>query len=345
MQPAGHRIIRRRSLRPAILENLIHRKSCITERIHNLLPHLKTVRPYSRPYDCLQISSASAIPALHVINNLTAKLLDSAPPSVMNRSNSPMNRIIKQNRNTICRPHRDCHARNIGGESINPLQFITSGKRIRNFLNHSAVHLMRLHNIVREYGIALGAEGIDIGRNIILEQSFHYRKSTIFAQSSPVIMKKFVLPLFMFLALSCQNDEIDNRTPASNKFDISYAQIEFGADGGRDTVNIPFDDCYLHMVRNDSLYIFFYLEERDYQTLDSTIQSRSIITRPRVKEVDPEVGFSYFEWEWFSAEIKDNQVIIDVKPGQAGHTAQLKIPCKKLTDEVHRSLEITLTRK
>ena len=94
-------------------------------------------------------------------------------------------------------------------------------------------------------------------------------------------MKKFVFPLFMLLVLSCQNDEIDNRTPTSDTFDTRYADIEFGADGGKDTVNIPFDyDCYLHMVRNDSLYVFFYPAESDYSTLDSVIQSRSIITRP-----------------------------------------------------------------
>ena len=158
-------------------------------------------------------------------------------------------------------------------------------------------------------------------------------------------MKKFVMPLFMLLALSCQNDKIDDRAPLSDKFDTTYAKIEFGADGGKDTVNIPFDDYYLHMVRNDSLYVFFYPGERDYQTLDSTIQSRSIITRPQVKDVDPQTGFSYFEWDWLSAELKGHQVIIDIKPGQTGHTGELKIPCKKLLDGVNKSLEITLTRK
>ena len=159
-------------------------------------------------------------------------------------------------------------------------------------------------------------------------------------------MKKFVFPLFMLLALSCQNDEIDNRPPASDTFDTRYADVEFGADGGKDTVNIPFDyDCYLHMVRNDSLYVFFYPAESDYSTLDSVIQSRSIITRPLVKDVDPLIGFSYLEWEWFSAELKDHQVIIDVKPGQAGHIAQLQIPCNKNKDAIIRSLEITITRK
>ena len=158
-------------------------------------------------------------------------------------------------------------------------------------------------------------------------------------------MKKFVFPLFMLLALSCQNDEIDNRTPASDTFDTRYADIEFGADGGKDTVDIPFDDCYLHMVRNDSLYVFFYPAESDYSTLDSVIQSRSIITRPLVKDVDPLIGFSYFEWEWFSAELKNNQVFIDVKPGQTGHIAELRIPCNTINDAIIRSLEITITRK
>lgn len=161
-------------------------------------------------------------------------------------------------------------------------------------------------------------------------------------------MKKFILPLFMLLALSCQDEKEENviKTLVGDTFDTRYADLEFGADGGKDTVAIPFDtDCYLHMVRNDSLYVFFYLAEDDYSTLDSVIQSRSIITRPEVKDVDPIAGFSYFEWEWFSAELKDNKVIIDVKPGRDGHTAQLKIPCRKLQNGVIRSLEITLTRK
>ena len=160
-------------------------------------------------------------------------------------------------------------------------------------------------------------------------------------------MKKFILPLFMFLALSCQDEkkEIVIKTLVGDTFDTRYADLEFGADGGKDTVAFPFDtDCYLHMVRNDSLYLFFYLAEDDYSTLDSVIQSRSIITRPEVKDVDPIAGFSYFEWDWFSAELKDNQILIDVKPGQEGHIAQLKYPFSS-TDAVIRSLEITLNRK
>ena len=160
-------------------------------------------------------------------------------------------------------------------------------------------------------------------------------------------MKKFILPLFMLLALSCQDEkkEIVIKTLVGDTFDTRYADLEFGADGGKDTVAIPFDtDCYLHMVRNDSLYVFFYLAEDDYSTLDSVIQSRSIITRPLIKDVDPDNGFSYFEWAWFSAELKDNQVIIDVKPGQTGHSAELQIPCKKNQNGVHKSLEIKLTR-
>ena len=160
-------------------------------------------------------------------------------------------------------------------------------------------------------------------------------------------MKKFILPLFMLLALSCQDEkeEIVIKTLVGDTFDTRYADLEFGADGGKDTVAFPFDtNCYLHMVRNDSLYVFFYLAEDDYSTLDSVIQSRSIITRPEVKDVDPFAGFSYFEWDWFSAELKDNQIIIDVKPGQEGHIAQLQYPFSS-TDAVIRSLEITLTRK
>lgn len=151
----------------------------------------------------------------------------------------------------------------------------------------------------------------------------------------------------MLLALSCQDEkkEIVIKTPVGDTFDTRYADLELGADGGKDTVNIPFDmDCYLHMVRNDSLYVFFYLAESDYSTLDSVIQSRSIITRPLVKDVDPIMGFSYFEWEWFSAELKDNQIIIDVKPGQDNHIAELNYPFSS-TDAVIRSLYITITRK
>ena len=160
-------------------------------------------------------------------------------------------------------------------------------------------------------------------------------------------MKKIILPLLMLLALSCQDEKEENviKTPVGDTFDTRYAYLEFGADGGKDTVNFPFDmDCYLHMVRNDSLYVFFYPAESDYSTLDSVIQSRSIITRPLVKDVDPIKGFSYFEWDWFSAELKDNQVIIDVKPGQEGYIAQLSYPFSS-TDAVIRSLEITITRK
>jgi len=134
--------------------------------------------------------------------------------------------------------------------------------------------------------------------------------------------------LLAFVFFSCDRNKDLENTSDSDEFDISYETIRFDTDGGKDTVDIPFDNCYLHYVRNNDSVLFFYLMEPDYAQLDSIIARRSIIVRP--KEIDPQKGFDYLEWDWFSVELKENKAFISVKENdtRSERIAEIIIPDK-----------------
>ena len=137
------------------------------------------------------------------------------------------------------------------------------------------------------------------------------------------------LPFLLSIAFfSCDRDEVLVKTPCSTEFDVAFETIQFNPDGGKDTVDIPFQNCYLHYVRNNDSVLFFYLMEPDYATLDSIIASRSIIVKPR--DVDPRIGYNYFEWDWFSVELKDNKAFISVKENNTNseRIAEIILPDK-----------------
>ena len=79
-------------------------------------------------------------------------------------------------------------------------------------------------------------------------------------------------------------------------------------------------------MRNNDSVLFFYLMEPDYAVMDSIIEARSIIVEP--KEVDPTKGFTYFEWDWFSIELKENKAFLSVKENYSGseRTADINLP-------------------
>ena len=124
-----------------------------------------------------------------------------------------------------------------------------------------------------------------------------------------IVYLPFLLSVFAFF--SCDRNEVLVKTSTDNAYDVAIDTIQFGSYGGKDTVDIPFENCYLHYVRNNDSVLFFYLMEPDYAVMDSIIDARSIIVEP--KQVDPTRGFTYFEWGWFSIELKNNKAYISVK--------------------------------
>lgn len=137
---------------------------------------------------------------------------------------------------------------------------------------------------------------------------------------------------------SCQKENI--KTDYKTEFETVTENIEFGSDGGSYTVDIPFDNCYLHFVRNNDSVLFFYIMENDYSQLDSIIESRSIIVEP--KEVNPAKGFNYLEWDWFSVNLNDNKALISVKENNthAERIAQIILPNRSF-----ERLEITIDQE
>ena len=131
--------------------------------------------------------------------------------------------------------------------------------------------------------------------------------------------------LLLFALISCDRNESLVDTSSADAYD-DYETIEFNQDGGKDTVDIPFDNSYLHYVRNNDSVLFFYLMEPDYAVMDSIIEARSIIVEP--KEVDPTKGFTYFEWDWFSIELKENKAFLSIKENYSGseRTADINLP-------------------
>lgn len=141
-----------------------------------------------------------------------------------------------------------------------------------------------------------------------------------------IVYLPFLLAAFAFF--SCDRNEVLVKTSTDYGYDVAIEidTIQFSSYGGKDTVDIPFENCYLHFVRNNDSYLFFYLMEPDYAVMDSIIEARSIIVEP--KEVDPTKGFTYFEWDWFSIELKENKAILSVKENYSGseRTADINLP-------------------
>ena len=159
------------------------------------------------------------------------------------------------------------------------------------------------------------------------------------------LIKRDNMKLFKILSLlmlpiiaSCQKENI--KTDYKTEFETVTENIEFGSDGGSYTVDIPFDNCYLHFVRNNDSVLFFYIMENDYSQLDSIIESRSIIVEP--KEVNPAKGFNYLEWDWFSVNLNDNKALISVKENNthAERIAQIILPNRSF-----ERLEITIDQE
>lgn len=132
---------------------------------------------------------------------------------------------------------------------------------------------------------------------------------------------------------SCNRNEVLVNTSHDGP-DVAFETIQFNPDGGKDTVDIPFENCYLHYVRNNDSVLFFYLMEPDYAVMDSIIESRSIIVEP--KEVDPAKGFNYFEWDWFSIELKNNKAYISVKENTTvgERVADIVLPSTKRLERI-----------
>lgn len=143
-------------------------------------------------------------------------------------------------------------------------------------------------------------------------------------------MKRIVfLPfLLTFAFFSCNRNEVLVNTSHLDGPDVAFETIQFNPVGGKDTVDIPFENCYLHYVRNNDSVLFFYLMEPDYAVMDSIIEARSIIVKP--KEVDPAKGFTYFEWDWFSVELKGDKAFLSVKENNSGSAriAEIILPNK-----------------
>ena len=139
-----------------------------------------------------------------------------------------------------------------------------------------------------------------------------------------IVYLPFLLAAFAFF--SCDRNEVLVKTSTDLGYNVSVDTIQFGSYGGKDTIDIPFENCYLHYVRNNDSVLFFYLMEPDYAVMDSIIEARSIIVEP--KEVDPTKGFTYFEWDWFSIELKENKAILSVKENYSGseRTADINLP-------------------
>ena len=160
-----------------------------------------------------------------------------------------------------------------------------------------------------------------------------------------IVIYSLTLMLVM-MTDSCQNENPDQKeTEYYTEFDITSKNIVFESDGGKDTVTIPFDDYYLHYVRNNDSVLFFYLDEPDYDNMERIINRRSIVFRPEI--IDPENGFSYLEWEWFALELNDNNVFITVmeKDTHNERIAEISIPCKKKTSAAIKGLNIKITQK
>jgi len=159
-------------------------------------------------------------------------------------------------------------------------------------------------------------------------------------------MKRIAIVTFLllFALISCDRNETLVKTSVDTVYDDVYKTIQFNTDGGKDTVDIPFGNCYLHYVRNNDSVLFFYLMEPDYATLDSIIDRRSIIVRPT--EIDPEKGFNYFEWDWFSVELKEGKVFISVKENdtRSDRIAEIIIPGKDVGPSLRR-LEIKICQE
>lgn len=149
--------------------------------------------------------------------------------------------------------------------------------------------------------------------------------------------------LLSFALMSCNGNEDLNKS--SDESVNTYETLQFNPDGGKDSVDIPYDNCYLHYVRNNDSVLFFYLMEPDYSTLDSIIESRSIIVEP--KEIDPINGFKYLEWDWFSVELKEKKALISVKENITGseRIAEIVIPDLDSRIPEVRRLEIKICQK
>ena len=160
-------------------------------------------------------------------------------------------------------------------------------------------------------------------------------------------MKRIAIVTFLllFALISCDRNEALVKTSVDTVYDDVFETIQFNTGGGKDTVDIPFGNCYLHYVRNNDSVLFFYRMEPDYAALNRIIARRSIIVKPT--EIDPLKGFKYFEWSWFSVELKDDKVYISVKENKTGseRIAEVIIPDLDSRIPKVRRLEIKICQK
>jgi len=144
--------------------------------------------------------------------------------------------------------------------------------------------------------------------------------------------------------VSCAKEYTVNTVEYSTEFDKRTVRLDYGHEGGRDTVAVPFDSCYIHYVRNNHDVLFFYLKDCSYAALEKKIERHSIIVEP--KEIDPDKGFSYLEWDWFAVELKDNKVYICVKENTADsvRSANILLPRMSRGDGGMKNLDIRITQ-
>lgn len=147
-----------------------------------------------------------------------------------------------------------------------------------------------------------------------------------------IVYSAFLLSVFAFF--SCDRNEVLVKTSTDLAYNVSVNTMQFDSNGGNDSVDIPFSNSYLHYVRNNDSVLFFYLMKPDYAVMDSIIEARSIIVKP--KEVDPAKGFNYFEWDWFSIELKNNKAYISVKENTtvSERVADIVLPSTKRLERI-----------
>lgn len=162
-------------------------------------------------------------------------------------------------------------------------------------------------------------------------------------------MKRFYLLIAasLFALVSCNKEDAIS-TPYHDEFNTTHEFFEFDARGGKVSMQIPFDDYYLHYVLNQDSMVFFYLQEKDYDQLSSILKRRDIVVEPDLMNLDPDEGFSYFEWEWFTIELKNHQVQLLIQPNETHQEriGNIRIPRKVIGDDgVYESLDIRFTQK
>ena len=111
-------------------------------------------------------------------------------------------------------------------------------------------------------------------------------------------MKRFypLIAASLFALISC-NKEDAIKTPYQDEFNTTHENLEFDARGGKVTMQIPFDDYYLHYVLNQDSVVFFYLKEKDYDQLGTILKRRDIVKKIGGREIKavPDLQAAYDE--------------------------------------------------